>query len=416
MPKILLCAYSCLKDPDQRFGDGGEGVLGWNMVKQAARFAEVAVLTHYKNKPAIDQKLRQEPLPTASFYYIRLPWGLEILNRIHGGIQLAAYLWQIRAYGIAKRLHAQQKFDLFHHTTYANDWMASFIGALLPVPYVRGPGGGAHVIPSAFLENYSLREICLEKLRSVGQWVFRHDPFFITGQNRAQTILVCNTEAFEALSPEWQKKAHFFPVNGIAQTDIHASLSQEKSPFTCITAGKLLKLKNTDLAIRAFAVFYEKHPGSQFIIIGDGPEYARLEILAKSLGVSQAVQFKKWMAREQLLMEIAAADVFLFASLRDGGGAVVVEAMAQSKPVICFDMAGPGLHVTETSGIKIKPTNPKQAVADMAEAIERLNGDRALREQLGKGALERIKKEYLWDKLGDRLNEYYTSAISDHAT
>jgi len=57
--KVFVCAVACLKNPDSRFGfsDGGEGVLGWNIVLQLNRFFDVSVLTHLKNKEIIEDKI-----------------------------------------------------------------------------------------------------------------------------------------------------------------------------------------------------------------------------------------------------------------------------------------------------------------------------------------------------------------------
>jgi glycosyltransferase involved in cell wall biosynthesis len=406
--KILACAYSCLRDPDQRYGDGGEGFLGWNIVTQLARFHQVHVLTYAKNKSQIEEKLIQNPVPNVRFYYLDIPW-LNFLQKMGGGIQIYAYFWQIKAYFVAKHLHAQHQFDAFHHITYANDWMASFIGALLPLPYVRGPGGGAHKIPKAFLADYSLWARFKEYFRSFGQWVFRHDPFFIMGQSRAKAILVCNREAFDAIPKKWQGKVKFFPVNGISEQDLH-ELYPNHSTFTFITAGKLLKLKNFPLAIEAFAQFRKKKQAGELVIIGTGPELENLKQLAKNLDIESYVTFKPWMPHELLLQEISAGDVFVFPSLRDGGGAVVIEAMAQAKPIICFDLAGPGFHVTPECGIKIQPTNPEKSVADMAFAMERLYDDEKLREHMGEASYERASTMYTWNHLGNSLETIYEQA------
>src|SRR5260370_28570115 len=85
---------------------------------------------------------------------------MAFLRGIQGGIQIYAYVWQVKAYFVARRLHRRFPFDIFHHITYANDWMASFIGALLPVPYVRGPGGGAHRTPRELLQEYTVGYGC----------------------------------------------------------------------------------------------------------------------------------------------------------------------------------------------------------------------------------------------------------------
>src|SRR5712692_9010733 len=141
--RVLACAYACYGESGAKLS-GGEAVLGWSLVRQLGRFHEVWVLTHSENRPSIEAALRQEPLPSVRFHYLDLPDWLRPLQRLPGGIQLYAYLWQLRAYLAARALHRRHGFDVFHHITYANDWMASFIGALLPIPFIRGPGGGAH--------------------------------------------------------------------------------------------------------------------------------------------------------------------------------------------------------------------------------------------------------------------------------
>jgi glycosyltransferase involved in cell wall biosynthesis len=410
--KILVCAYSCLRDPDQRFGNGGEGFLGWNMVKQLSRFDQIWVLTHWQNQKTIEDGLAREKI-SANFYYVRLPNWLESLNKIHGGIQFYAYLWQIKAYLVARKLHKEIHFNAFHHVTYANDWMASYIGALLPVSYMRGPGGGAHRVPKNFLKEFSLRERMIDKLRSAGQWIFKHDPFFIISQNRAKALLVCNKEAFDALSKKWQKKAYFFPVNGVSKEDLNLQFSERNSDkFSIIMVGKLLKIKNFDLGVRVFKNFNDKFPDSELIIVGDGPELSNLKKLVDDLEIISKVRFEEWMKREDMLKEMAASDIFLFPSLRDGGGAVVVEAMAVGKPIVCFNISGPGYHVDSYCGIKIEPDSPEIATEKMTEALYVLYNDKDLRARLGRGAKEKAIKEYDWDKLGEKLQKIYKENLS----
>jgi len=410
--KILVCAFACIKDPDRRFGsgEGGEGVLGKNIVSQLGRFHDVFVLTHISNKEAIDSA-GENVFAKARFYYIELP---KFFNFTKKCIQIYAYIWQIKAYFVAKKLYKENKFDAFHHVTYANDWMASYAGALLPIPYLRGPGGGAHRVPKNFVRDFSFKQRMAEKVRSFGQWIFRHDPFFIIGRQRAKALLVCNKEAFEALPKKWQAKAYFFPVNGISQGDLSKFKKKEESAagnFSILSAGKLIKIKGFDFAIKAFKIFNEKAPDAKLVIVGEGPELKYLEKLVSALELGSRVSIQKWVPREKLFQEMSDCDVFLFASLRDGGGNVVVEAMAAGTPVVCFDLAGPGFHIDDSCGIKIEPKNPAQSVEDMAAALEKLYFDKDLRFRLGRGAREKAEREYDWNKLGDKLNEIYKKII-----
>jgi glycosyltransferase involved in cell wall biosynthesis len=411
--KILVCAYSCVSESGVK-NIGGEAELGWNLVKELSRFFDVFVLTHSHNQKSIEELLLKNNLNNLKFIYIKLPLFLNFLEQFHkGGIQIYAYLWQVKAYFVAKKLHKENKFDAFHHVTYANDWMASFIGALLPIPYIRGPGGGAHKVPKEFVKEYSLKQKIAEKVRSIGQWIFRHDLFFIIGQKRARALLVCNYEAKNIIPKKWQNKVYLFPVNGISFNDLPVTREKkENNQFVVLTAGKLIKIKSFDLAIKAFKIFNDKFPNSKLIIAGEGPERNNLENLANSLNIKEKVIFDGWVKRKELLEKMNNCDVFLFPSLRDGGGNVVVEAMAVGRPVICFDLAGPGFHIDQSCGIKIKANNPKQAIEDMAKALERLYLDKDLRLKLGQGAREKAEKEYDWDKLGDRMFDIYIATLN----
>ena len=413
--RVLVSAFACCPSTSSRFS-GGEDILGWHLVKQIARFHETYVLTHAPDRADIEQSLAHTPELHLHFEYVALPRWLRPLQRVQGGIQLYCYLWQIRAYFVARKLLARYQFDLIHHLTYANDWMASFLGALLPVPYIRGPGGGAHRVPAGLLNEYPLAGRIAEQVRTAMQWLFRHDPFFVWGQRRARKILVCNREARNALAWGWRTKAVLFPVNGVSSEDLTclngSSPTGGTQGFHVLSAGKLMRLKGFPLALKAFKRFSEHHPDAQLEIIGDGPDRHHLLWLIDSLGLKERVRLTLWKPREEFLSLLSQCDVFLFPSLRDGGGAVVVEAMGAGKPVVCLDLGGPGWHVTDTCGIKVAAHDPKQVVADLAEALETLHQDDGLRFRMGQAARERARSVYHWDRLGERLRDIYQDVLA----
>jgi glycosyltransferase involved in cell wall biosynthesis len=410
--RILICAYACMSDVGSTRPGGGD-LMAWNMIKALSRVHRLWVLTAAQNRPAIEAALRSEPLPDVTFEYVSLPRILAPLLESQGALQFYAYLWQWKAYPVAKKLHRHVRFDLFHHLTYENDWMASIIGALLPVPYVRGPGGGAHRIPPAFLEEFSFGERVADWRREYGQWGFRHDPFFILSQSRAKAILVCNHEAWDAVPHRWKHKTQLMTVNGVAKEFLNGSTAPEGPGrrFQILSAGRLIRLKGFDLAIRGFKLFSAKVPDSEFTIVGDGPDLLRLRGLVSQLGLQGQVRFETWMPREELLGKMRSCDVFLFTSLRDGGGLVVVEAMASGKPVVCLDLAGPAFHINQECGIKIPARSPDESIELMAQALERLYRDRELRMKMGEAGRARAEQVYTWDRLGDRILKLYEEVL-----
>ena len=388
--------------------------MGWNSLKQIARFHEVWALTHSVDRSSIEQGLAEESITNIHLCYVGLPSWLRPLLRYQGGHQFYYHLWQIRAYFAAKSLHKRLAFDLFHHITYANDWLASFIGAFLPIPYMRGPGGGAHRTPKGFEREYPRSGRLWELVRSAGQWILRRDPFFVKGQGRARAILVCNRESMSIIPSKWSSKVHMFPVTGVSSEDL-AMVERSKPSdgrFRIISVGALIRIKGFALALKAFKEFSDRHPDSEFTIIGSGPEEPRLREAVRRSDMTRRVNFVQWLPRDEVLSRMASSDVFLFPSLRDGGGAVVVEAMAAGTPVVCLDAGGPGMNVTDECGIKIVPATPGEAVHELAGALERLYLDEPMRLRMSKAGRERAAKEYHWDKLGDRMMEIYKQVLS----
>jgi glycosyltransferase involved in cell wall biosynthesis len=411
--RLLIGAFACATDPSTTLFGGGD-LMAWNLIQGLSQTYHLWVLTASQNQQAIEALLRHDPLPHVQFVYLDLPGWLHPLLKHQGGCQFYAYLWQWRAYFVARRLHEQVRFQAFHHLTYENDWMASVIGALLPVPYLRGPGGGAHRVPKKFRRQLPAGSYLWEYARIALQWVFRHDPFFAVGHERAKVLLMANHEAIASLPARWRKKAQLLSVNGISGHELAPPQQPARSDkFGVLSAGRLVPLKGFSLALRAFAIFAARHPEAEFTIIGKGPELSRLENLIRQLGIEKQARIESWMPRERLLARMRSCDVFLFASLRDGGGLVVVEAMASGKPVICFDLGGPGLHINPGCGFKVQARDPEQAVRDMAQALGELAADRKLYEQMAWAAFERARQLYAWDRVTRRIVAAYEKTMGD---
>jgi glycosyltransferase involved in cell wall biosynthesis len=380
------------------------------LVHQIARFHDVHVLTHAYNKRGIP------PAELASsvveFHFLRLPRPFWWLYKIDFGQRIYYYLWQIRAWRESRKLHPRYGFDLAHQVTFGNDWIPSYIGAFLPVPFVMGPIGGGQRTPRGLLREYTLGGRLCEWGREAAQWIGRRDPVRRRCFRKAKAILVCNTETKNTLPRANRHKVVFFPVNGVSSEDFSGLPSPEVQPrpFRVFMAGRFHRLKGFALAIRGFERFIRRNPEAEFVIVGAGTEGGRLRRLIIELGIEGKVRLVEWMPREVLLQEMRASDVMLFPSFRDGGGAVVVEAMASAKPVIGLDSGGPGFHIQPEWGFKISPKDPSYVAAEIAKALEKLFRDPALARTMGLAARRRAEAFYLWDRHGDRIQEIYLAA------
>jgi len=412
--KILVSAFACNPDESSRIYPG-EDDTGWRLVEQIIRFHDVWVITHSYNKEGIEKALSEEQRMNVNFIYLRLPVLLRFLDKVEFGKRIYYYLWQVFAWKMARKLHREINFDLIHHVTFGNDWMPSFMGAFLPIPFIWGPVGGGQKTPEGLMREFSLYGRFAEKVRSAAQGFGR--KLFVRRKctKKAHAILVCNRETSSKFPKKYHNKIHFFPVNGIPNKEFKSIENMDKqirqSPFRVLSAGRLHRLKGFSLAIKSFHKFCSSFPDSELVIVGNGQEYRRLEQLIQTLGLNSRVMLHPWVQREELLKMMHSCDVFLFSSFRDGGGAVVVEAMACGKPIICLDTGGPGFHVRPEFGMKISPIYSEHAVDKMAEALEKLYLDEDLMRKMGIAARKRAEDYYVWDRLGERMQEIYWRAL-----
>jgi glycosyltransferase involved in cell wall biosynthesis len=413
--KVLASAYACNPNPKGNMAlYPGEAITGWNLISQLSRFHEICVITMSQNRPDIEEAIRNGELHGVRFYYVDLSIWMRPLKWAEFGKRIYYYLWQISAWRVAKKLHQEFNFDVAHHVTFGNDWIPSFIGAYLPVPFIWGPVGGGQRTPRSFLNQYSFGGRLAELSRSIAQWIGRN-LLYSRRQclKKARAILVCNYETRAKIPQQFLDKVHLFPVNGIAEEYLNRDF-QKQNPndkFLTLTAGRLHRLKGFDIAIRAFYEFSKKYRNAILEIVGKGTEESRLHQLVNNLGLESRVRFTPWLPHKDVLARMREADVFLFPSFRDGGGAVVVEAMASGIPVICLNTGGPGFHIQDEWGIKIEPKSPEYAINEMAKALERLYLDKDLRLRLGQAARKRAEEFYLWDRLGEKMQGIYEEAL-----
>jgi glycosyltransferase involved in cell wall biosynthesis len=103
-------------------------------------------------------------------------------------------------------------------------------------------------------------------------------------------------------------------------------------------AGRLLSHKNVDVLIESVALARLQHPQIRCLIVGEGPERARLETLTLSLGLTDNVRFVDFVpSHDELFALMKASGVFALPSEREGFGAVVLEANACGLPVVTVD-------------------------------------------------------------------------------
>lgn len=407
--KVLISAYAC--EPNK----GSEPGVGWHWVKEISKFTQAWILTRANNRDSIEEELRKDSSIKANFVFIDLPRWLSFWKHRQRGARLYYLLWQIAIYFEAKKLHKKIQFDICHHITFVNDWMPSFL-AFLPVPFVWGPLGGNFPVPLKFLPNSKDKVVEILK-RTMRIMLAYLDPFLFLTALKAKYIITINEGINKKHPFKLLSKSKFYSESAIAldMKDMpQISKRATKDMLEIVGVGNLIYIKAFNLVLKAFAKISENYEKIILKIIGDGPQRDTLRKIAYDLGIEKKIKFLGSIPREDALKNMVNSDIFIFPSF-EGGGMVVLEAMACGLPVVCLDSGGPGLMVTNECGIKVKVNTLNKTIAELSMALGRLISDGELRKKMGDCGKKRVIEYYNWHKKSQFIQKIYKRILSNES-
>ncbi len=157
--------------------------------------------------------------------------------------------------------------------------------------------------------------------------------------------------------------------------------------------GRLAAEKNLDLAITAFQAMRQQRPNARLVLVGDGPLTPRLRARHPEFvycGMRQG---------EDLATHYASADLFLFPSLTETFGNVILEAMASGLAIAAFDYAAAREHVATGRSGALAPFDDAAQFVDAAAALVRdLDALRRMGQQARQTMLQ-LDSERVYDRL-----------------
>ena len=156
------------------------------------------------------------------------------------------------------------------------------------------------------------------------------------------------------------------------------------------------------------------------LMVGKGRALDALKKMAVELGVKDYVRFTGFVPDELYPIYVSAMDICFYESLDDISyqamiGTKMKEYMACGKPVVAGEI-GEAKYVLRDAGILVKPLKPKEAdipryLDDITKAMVLLIKDEVLRKKLGSNARKRAEEYYDWNKIAEKLSQFYLSLL-----
>jgi glycosyltransferase involved in cell wall biosynthesis len=230
-----------------------------------------------------------------------------------------------------------------------------------------------------------------EAIRDISNATITLNPIVRYGLDRAAVIFVRTADTKALLTPSMRRKTRIMMELGVPPSDIGAPRITRQSPARLLFAGRLLYWKGVHIAVEALALLCRKLPETRLTIVGSGPEESRLRADVAARGLQRQVDFVAWMPQQEFLRLYAVHDLFVFPSLHDSAGWVVLESLCQGVPVVCLDLGGPKEIVTQASGLIISTAgrSTHDVAASMAERLHDVLVSPAQLAELSAGAVAR---------------------------
>jgi glycosyltransferase involved in cell wall biosynthesis len=409
-PKVLVSAYAC--EP----GKGSEPEVGWQWVQAIAKHADAWVITKGNNRGPIEKALGAAATKGLHFEYVELPRWLTFWKKGQRGVRLYYYLWQFAALARARGLLRDLTFDLGHHVTFVNANIWTFL-ALLPIPFIWGPIGSNIGLPKQLLGRH-MDLFQRRWIRAIQSLIRLLDPLYWCTARRAVQILCINDRVARTfpLRLAAKGKIRIEPAIAIDNSAPATSLFpndpiEKRDGLRVLFVGRFVAIKGPDLALEAFARFVSGSPAARLTMVGEGPLLENIKQQAINLKIADKVTCIPWLPRDEVLRVYKEHDVFLFPSM-EGGGMVVLEAMAAGLPVVCLDYGGPGQMVTPETGIKV-PVGPRaQVIAGLAQALVQIAREEGWRDAAARRRIQEVvRQRYSWERKARLIADLYQSLI-----
>jgi len=149
-------------------------------------------------------------------------------------------------------------------------------------------------------------------------------------------------------------------------------------------------------------------PTIRFLFVGDGILRTRLQRQIAEAGLTDYFQFTGLVPPERIPELLAAADIVVHASLREGLARVLPQALIAGKPVVSYDIDGAReVVIPNETGFLIPPRD----IGAMARAIQQLAADPALRDRLGQDGRRRFADPFRHERMTERIRRLYESLL-----
>ena len=408
MLKILINAYAC--SPNM----GSEPGMAWNWVSNLAKFCELYIITEGEFKEKIEDVVPTlEQGKNMHFYYNPVSDEIRKMCWNQGDWRFYKYYkeWQWKTYLIAKDICSKQNIDVLHQLNMIGFREPGYLWKLSKesgVPFVWGPVDAKDKFPVAYLGGASMKTKLFMRLKNfLTVWQLKHSKRVRQAASQASVIFSASSNSKESLKKYMAIDSPLLNETGCYVQEHPLIDKSQKETFDVLWVGKLDFRKQLGIALQSVAIADNENIRLHIVGGGDAEPYKQL---ANTLGVTDKCIWHGAVSHDEVQSIMQNSDVFFFTSVAEGTPHVVLEAIGNNLPVVCFDTCGQGDAVNENVGRKIELSTPMQSVHEFARVLKELERNRDLLKQMSENCKQR-QLELSWEEKAKTMVKWYEKIV-----
>lgn len=406
MLSILINAYAC--SPNM----GSEPGMAWNWCVNLAKYCELHIITEGEFRSNIEEVLPTLPQgKNMHFYYNPVSEEIRRMCWNQGDWRFYKHYkeWQWKTYLMAKDICKDTHIDILHQLNMIGFREPGYLWKIENIPFVWGPVDAKESFPIVYLDGANIKTKLFMWLKNtITKFQLRFSGRVHNAVKRASYVVSASSNSQLSLKKYFNIDSPLINETGCYIQEQPLKDKSEKELFDVLWVGKLDFRKQLGLAIRSIAE--TKNRNIRLHIVGSGDNSYYIE-LAKTLKIINQCVWHGAVSHDKVQKIMQNSDVFFFTSVAEGTPHVVLEAIANNLPVVCFNTCGQGDSVNSTVGFKIELSNPDTSVKEFSNILNELESDRKLLYSMAQNC--KIKQEELsWDKKIKNMIELYNKTLN----
>lgn len=387
--------------------------MAWNWVSNLAKFCELFIITEGEFRDKIEEAVPTlEQVKNMHFYYNPVSDEIRKMCWNQGDWRFYKYYreWQWKTYLMAKDICSKEKIDVLHQLNMIGFREPGYLWKLSQengVPFVWGPIGGLKQFPTAYLKGAGLKMKLFNRLKNfLNVWQLKHDKRVNEAFKTAKVLVSSIPDSYRAIKKYKGLVSVVIPETGCFLSENIPTDRFDEKEFHVMWVGKFDFRKQLPLALRAVAI-----AGNLNIVLdvygsGSDEQVGSAKRLVDVMGINGRVIWHGNQPNDVVMNAMRKAQLFFFTSVSEDTSTVVLEAVSNRLPVLCFDACGMAAVIDDKVGRKVALSEPIMSAHEYARLLNELEHDRTLLKQMSVNCKER-QKELSWEVKAKTMVEWY---------